>query len=66
MAKVMSINISKCVDLDYINFLIASSTVFSFTEAARCFASEPMLLLMIVLLVSFNSNLQIQNLYGLK
>jgi hypothetical protein len=36
----MSINISKCIDLDYINFLIASPTVFSCTEAARCYASK--------------------------
>jgi putative transposase len=41
MAEVMSINISKCIDLDYINFLIASPTVFSCTEAARCYASTP-------------------------
>jgi putative transposase len=34
----MSINISKCVDPDYINLIIASSTVFSCTEAARCYA----------------------------
>ena len=33
----MSINTSKCTDLDYINFLIASSYVYSFTEAARCY-----------------------------
>ena len=32
----MSINLPKCTDLDYINFLIAASTVFSCTEAARC------------------------------
>jgi len=36
----MSINISKCIDIDYINFLIASPTVFSCTEAARCYASR--------------------------
>ena len=35
----MSINSSKCTDLDYINFLIAASTVFSCTEAARCYPS---------------------------
>ena len=40
MAKVMSINMPKCIDLDYINFLIASSTIFSCTEAARCYASR--------------------------
>ncbi len=36
----MSINSSKCTDLDYINFLIAASTVFSCTEAARCYPSS--------------------------
>jgi len=35
----MSINSSKCTDLDYINFLIAASTVFSCSEAARCYPS---------------------------
>lgn len=35
----MSMNSSKCTDLDYINFLIAASTVFSCTEAARCYPS---------------------------
>ena len=35
----MSINPSKCTDLDYINFLIAASTVFSCTEAARSYPS---------------------------
>ncbi|HET8689534.1 MAG TPA: transposase [Methanosarcina sp.] len=35
----MSINSSKCTDLDYINFLIAASTVFSCTEAARSYSS---------------------------
>jgi hypothetical protein len=30
---------SKCTDLDYINFLISASTVFSCTEAARCYSS---------------------------
>jgi putative transposase len=34
----MSIETSKCTDLDYINFLIAASTVFSCTEAARCYS----------------------------
>ncbi len=36
----MSIKMSKCNDLDYINFLIASPTVFSCTEATRCYASR--------------------------
>ncbi len=31
-----AINPPKCTDLDYINFLIASSRVFSFTEASKC------------------------------
>ena len=35
----MSINLSKCTDLDYINFLIAASNVYSCTEAARCYPS---------------------------
>lgn len=35
----MSTTPSKCTDLDYINFLIAASTVFSCTEAARCYPS---------------------------
>lgn len=35
----MSIDSSKCTDLDYINFLIAASTVSSCTEAARCYPS---------------------------
>ncbi len=35
----MSINSSKCTDLDYINFLIAASTVFSCSEAARGYPS---------------------------
>jgi hypothetical protein len=35
----MSINLSKCTDFDYINFLISTSTVFSCTEAARCYPS---------------------------
>jgi len=30
---------SKCTDLDYIDFLIAASTIFSCTEAARCYPS---------------------------
>jgi putative transposase len=30
------INPAKCTDLDYINFLIASSRVFSCTEASKC------------------------------
>jgi hypothetical protein len=34
----MSIETSKCTDLDYINFLIAASTVFSCTEASRCYS----------------------------
>ncbi|MHB8102309.1 MAG: IS701 family transposase, partial [Methanosarcina sp.] len=36
----MSINLPKCTDLDYINFLIAASNVYSCTEAARCFRSS--------------------------
>ena len=35
----MSINTSKCTDLDYINFLIAASNIYSCTEAARCYPS---------------------------
>lgn len=35
----MSINLSKCTDFDYINFLISASTVFSFTETALCYPS---------------------------
>ena len=35
----MSINLPKCTDLDYINFIISSSSVFSCTEAARCYSS---------------------------
>jgi len=31
-----AINPPKCTDLDYINFLIASSRVFSCTEASKC------------------------------
>ena len=33
----MDINPSKCSDIDFINFLIAASNVFSCTEAARCY-----------------------------
>ena len=40
MAKVMSINMPECTDLDYINFIIAASTVFSCTEATRCYPSR--------------------------
>ena len=36
----MSINTSKCTDLDYINFLIAASNIYSCTEAARCYPSS--------------------------
>ena len=32
----MDINPSKCIDTDYIDFLIATSNVYSCTEAARC------------------------------
>ena len=39
MVKVMYISLPKCTDLDYINFLIATSNVFSCTEAARSFSS---------------------------
>jgi putative transposase len=35
----MWINSLKCTDIDYINFLTGSSTVFSCTEAARCYPS---------------------------
>ena len=35
----MLINPPKCTALDYINFLIAASTVYSCTEAARCYSS---------------------------
>ena len=35
----MSTNSSKYTDLDYINFLLAASTVFNCSEAARCFPS---------------------------
>ena len=37
----MSINISKCIDLDYINFLIASPNIYSCTEASRCYSFTP-------------------------
>jgi len=33
----MDINPPKCNGIDYINFLIAASNVFSCTEAARCY-----------------------------
>src|SRR5450759_4501675 len=33
----MDINPPKCSDIDFINFLIAASNVFSCTEAARCY-----------------------------
>jgi hypothetical protein len=33
----MDINPSKCTDINYIDFLIAVSNVFSCTEAARCY-----------------------------
>lgn len=39
MVGVMPINPPKCTALDYINFLIAASTVYSCTEAARCYSS---------------------------
>ena len=48
MYGVMDINPPKCTDIDYINFLIAASNVFSCTEAARCYpdiANAPSLLL---------------------
>jgi len=35
----MDINPPKCNDIDYINFLIAASNVFSCTEAAKCYPS---------------------------
>jgi putative transposase len=37
MAKVMPLSLPKCTDFDYINFLLSASTVFSCTEAARCY-----------------------------
>ena len=39
MVGVMPLNPPKCIALDYINFLIAASTVYSCTEAARCYSS---------------------------
>ena len=33
----MDINPPKCIDIDYIDFLIATSKVFSCTGAARCY-----------------------------
>ena len=33
----MDINLPKCDGIDYINFLIAASNIFSCTEAARCY-----------------------------
>jgi len=33
----MDINPPKCNDIDYINFLISASNVFSCTEAAKCY-----------------------------
>ena len=39
MVKVMYISLPKCTDLDYINFLLAASNVFSCTETARSFPS---------------------------
>ncbi len=39
MVGVMPLNPPKCTVLDYINFLIAASTVYSCTEAARCYSS---------------------------
>jgi len=41
----MDINPPKCSDIDFINFLIAASNVFSCTEAARCYpfvAKDPL------------------------
>lgn len=58
----MSINLSKCTDLDYIYFLIAASTVFSCTDASRCSHLLPMLPLMIVLLASFKATFRYRTL----
>ncbi|MDD3247901.1 MAG: hypothetical protein PHF18_13800 [Methanosarcina sp.] len=33
----MDINPPKCIDIDYIDILIATSKVYSCTEAARCY-----------------------------
>jgi len=33
----MDINPPRCIDIDYIDFLIATSNVYSCTEAARCY-----------------------------
>ena len=38
MTRVTPINPPKCTDLNYIDFLIATSSVFSCTEAARCYS----------------------------
>lgn len=40
IVKGISLNPSKCYDLDYIHFLMASSDVFSCTKAARCNPNE--------------------------
>ena len=61
---VMDINPPKCSDIDFINFLIAGSNVFSCTEAARCYtfiANAPSMMLS---LVAFKGNLQTQKDYG--
>ena len=36
MGAVLRLNPSKCNEYDYINFLIASTKIFTYTEAARC------------------------------
>ena len=39
--ELKNINPPKCSEFDYINFLIASSRVFSCTEASKCSSSDP-------------------------
>ena len=62
----MDINSPKCSDIDFINFLIAASNVFSCTEAARCYPFVANVLLMMLSLVAFKGNLQTQKHYGMK
>jgi hypothetical protein len=62
---VMDINPPKCNDIDYIDFLIAASNVFSCTEAARCYPNVA-ILLMTLSLVAFKGNLQTRKRYGRK
>lgn len=37
----MDINPPRCTEINYIDFLIAASNVFSCTEAARCYPNVP-------------------------